>query len=81
MRTTLDLPDTLFAKLKSLAHARRTTLRQLAIQALEALLDQERRRPEFHLKDASFGEGGLVEGVDETNWDAIRELTYEGRGG
>ncbi|HZL19908.1 MAG TPA: DUF2191 domain-containing protein [Polyangia bacterium] len=81
MRTSLDLPDALFAKAKRLAHARGTTLRELAIEGLEAVLDRHRRRAPFALRDASYGEGGLAEGLDETDWDRIRELSYEGRGG
>lgn len=32
----------------------------------------------FQLPDASFGEGGLVERLDETDWERIRDLSYEG---
>ena len=81
MRTSLDLPDALFAKAKRLAHARGTTLRELAIEGLETVLERHRRRAPFRLRDASYGEGGLAEGLDETDWDRIRELSYEGRGG
>ena len=81
MRTSLDLPDALFAKAKRLAQARGTTLRELAIEGLEAVLERHRRRAPFRLQDASFGEGGLTDGLDETDWDRIRDLAYEGRGG
>jgi hypothetical protein len=81
MRTSLDLPDALFAKAKRLAHARGTTLRELAIEGLEAVLDRHRRHAPFVLRDASYGEGGLADGLDETDWDRIRDLAYEGRGG
>jgi hypothetical protein len=81
VRTTIDLPDALFAKAKRLAHARGTTLRELTIEGLEAVIDRHRRAPKFRLRDASHGKGGLVEGLDETEWDRIRDLAYEGRGG
>ena len=81
MRTTIDLPDALFAKAKRLAHERGTTLRELTIEGLEAVVDRHRRGPKFRLRDASYGKGGLVEGLDETEWDRIRDLAYEGRGG
>jgi hypothetical protein len=81
MRTTIDLPDALFAKVKRLAHARGSTLRALTIEGLEGVLDQHRRAPKFRLRDASYGNGGLAEGLDETEWDRIRDLAYEGRGG
>ncbi len=81
MRTTIDLPDALFARAKRLAQTRGTTLRELTIEGLESVLDRHRRRGPFRLRDASFGEGGLVEGLDETEWDRIRDLSYDGRGG
>lgn len=82
VRTTIDIPDALFARAKRLAQARRTTFRDLAIQGLEAVLEQGRRQQKpFRLRDASFGEGGLAEGLDETDWERIRDLAYEGRGG
>jgi hypothetical protein len=81
MRTSIDLPDALFAKAKRLAQALGTTLRELAIEGFEAVLDRHRRRAPFRLHDASYGEGGLADGLDETDWDRIRDLAYEGRGG
>ena len=81
MRTSIDLPDALLAKAKRLARARGTTLRELTIEGLQAVLDQHRQRAPFRLRDASYGEGGLADGLDETDWDRIRDLAYEGRGG
>lgn len=81
MRTSIDLPDALFVKAKRLAHARGTTLRELTIEGLEAVLDRHRQRPAFRLRDASYGRGGLTDGLDETDWDRIRDLSYGGRGG
>jgi hypothetical protein len=87
MRTTIDLPDALFTKVKRLAQARGTTMRELTIEGLEALLDrhQSRRPKPFRLRDGSFGpmgsKTGLVDGLDETDWDRLRDLAYEGRGG
>ena len=83
MRTTIDLPDALFAKVKLLAQARGTTMRDLTIEGLESLVDEyrSRRQKPFRLRDGSFGTGGLLAGLDETDWDRLRDLTYAGRGG
>jgi hypothetical protein len=35
------------------------------------------RAPRFHLRDASFGKDGLVDGLDQSAWDKIRDLSYE----
>ena len=77
MRTSVDLPDALLADAKRLAQARGITLRELTIEGFEAVLDRHRRAPKFHLSDASYGEGGLIEGLDESEWNRIRDLADE----
>ena len=82
MRTTIDIPDALFVRAKRLAEARQTTFRELAIEGLQAVLERGRRKPgPFRLRDAAYGDGGLAAGLSEADWDRIRELAYEGRGG
>ena len=81
MRTSINLPDALFAKVKRLALTRRTTLRELTIEGLEAVIARHQISGPFRLRDASSGSGGLVDGLSETDWDRIRGISYEGRGG
>lgn len=81
MRTTIDLPDALFAKAKRAARARNTTLRTLVIEGLRLVTAREATPARFRLADASFGDGGLVDGLAETDWERIRDLAYEGRNG
>jgi hypothetical protein len=81
MRTTIDLPDGLYARVRRLADATGRTLRDLTIEALEKALREAARKPRFRLRDGSWGHGGLVDGLDESDWDRIRDLSYEGRGG
>jgi hypothetical protein len=81
MRTSFDLPDPLLAKARKVARARGTTLRVLVTEGLQMVVDRHDARPAFRLRDASFGQGGLVDGLDETDWERIRDLAYEGRGG
>ena len=57
------------------------TVRALVIEGLREVLAKQARTPAFRLRDASYGKGGLAEGLDETDWDRIRDLAYEGRGG
>lgn len=81
MRTSIDIPDGLLARAKRLADARGTTLREVVLEGLRAVVDQgNRRAAQFRLRDGAFGEGGLAAGLDETDWDRIRDLAYEGRG-
>ena len=82
MRTSIDVPDALLNKARKVARERGGTLRELVIEGLRAVLERQARAPRFRLRDASFfGKGGLVEGLDETDWERIRDLSYEGRGG
>ena len=81
MRTSIDLPDALFSRLKKLARARGTTLRELTIEGLHHVLERAERPKSFRLRDGSFGEGGLTGGLTETEWQRIRDISYEGRGG
>jgi len=74
MRTTLDLPDALFAKAKRTARERGTTLRTLVIEGLRLVTERDAQRARFRLPDASFGADGLVDGLAETDGERIREL-------
>lgn len=81
MRTSVDIPDNLLARAKRLARERKTTLRALLIEGLrEVLKGRPRGAPRYVLKDRSFGDEGLVDGLDWADTERLRDLTYEGRG-
>ncbi len=80
MRTTLDLPDSLFQKAKQLARRRHVSFRVLVTEALRRLMDDEPKKTRFVLPNRSFRGDGLREGLTEADWDKIRDLSYEGRG-
>jgi hypothetical protein len=61
------------------ARERQTTLRALVEEGLVRVLETGTSEA-FRLRDASFGEGGLAEGLVEGDWERIRDLAYEGRG-
>ena len=77
MGVTVDLPDSLVARAERLAETRGSTLGEIVVEGLEAVLSLDRKPVPFRLRDASFGEGGLVEGLTEGNWRRIRELSYD----
>lgn len=81
MRTTLDLPDPLFKKVKQLARARNVPFRAVVAEALARLLEEQPSRRAYSLPDRSFRGDGLVDGLVDSDWERIRELAYEGRGG
>jgi Bacterial antitoxin of type II TA system, VapB len=64
MRTTIDLSDSLMARVKRLMAKRKTTMRALVEEGLYLLLEEEQSRAAFKLRDASFkGERGFADGA------------------
>ena len=82
MKTTMDIPDSLFRELKSFAAARGLPLKAVLETALRDLLaDCQSQGKPFKLRKHSVGGQGLQEGLSESDWEAIRGQAYESRGG
>jgi len=79
MRTSIDIPDPLLKRAKKLARDRGTTLRQLLLEGLRAVVQGEATVRRHRMKDRSFGEGGLVSGLSWSDSDRIDELVYGDR--
>ena len=78
MKTTIELPDSLFAEAKACAEARGVPLRQIVEEGLRTVIQQSRTsRKRFRLRDCSFGGLGLAENL---TWPEIRKTIYRGRG-
>jgi len=82
MKTTVNIPDTLFRRAKAFCAERAITLTELIQQALsESIEGSKPGKGAFRLADGSFkGELGLQPSIEPSDWTTIRELTYEGRG-
>ena len=80
MKTTVEIPDALFAEAKAVASREGLTLRQLIEDGLrESLRQHSGRKPKFRLKDGSFKGGkGMLR---DYTWQEIMEMCYERRGG
>ena len=82
VKTTIDIADPLLDRAKKLAAERGSTLREVVEDALRDLLSRETpQRRKFKVRDASVGGKGLQPGIKEGDWEIIRGLIYEGRGG
>lgn len=81
MKTTVELSAPLLKEAKAIAAREGTTLRVLLEEGLRESLARRRRGRRFRLRDTSVGGKGLQPGVDLSNWEQIRSLIYEGRGG
>ncbi|MFT5469093.1 MAG: hypothetical protein ACI8UO_004208 [Verrucomicrobiales bacterium] len=55
MRTTVDIPDSLMARVKNRIHKQGTTFRTLVISALENAMEEDSPARDFQMRDASVG--------------------------
>jgi hypothetical protein len=81
MKTTIQIPDSLFEEARKLARRDRTTLKALVEQGLRQVIADRKRRSGFRLRKATFKGQGLNPQLAGASWDQLRELSYEGRGG
>jgi hypothetical protein len=81
MKTTIQIPDSLFEEARMLAHRERTTLKSLVEEGLRKVISERKRKNSFRLRKASFKGGGLQANATGASWEEIREKSYEGRGG
>jgi Arc/MetJ family transcription regulator len=81
MKTTIEISDALLQAAKRMAAERNTTLRTIVETALRRHLEADEARARPRLRRHSFRGRGLQPGLSESDWAAIRERAYEGRGG
>ena len=81
MKTTVESQDDLLRSAKRQARRERTTLRALVEEGLRRVLRGRKESTPFRLRDASVGGEGVQHAIREGDWETIRSLTYEGRGG
>ena len=81
MKTTIEISDALLADAKKTAARENTTLRRLVEQGLRQVIAQRKRRQRFRLRKATFKGKGLSAEAKGGDWNRLRELMYEGRGG
>jgi hypothetical protein len=81
VKTTLDISDPLLREAKKIAARDRTTLRALMEQGLRKIIAERKAERPFRLRKVTFKGQGLVAELRDADWDQIRDLAYEGRGG
>lgn len=77
MKTTVDIPDSLFEEAKACAESRGVPFRQIVEEGLRSVLQEFETPSRFRLRDGSFGGKGLQH---EWSWPEMRESIYKGRG-
>lgn len=81
MKTTVEIPDSLFEEARSLARQEQTTLKAIIQEGLRRIISDRKQSKRFHLRKVTFKGQGLHPDLKEASWDQIREMSYEGRGG
>ena len=81
MKTTIQIPDSLFEEARRVAQRERVTLRSLVEEGLRRVLADHGKHGGFRLRKAAFRGKGLQPGLEGASWDRIRDASYEGRGG
>lgn len=81
MKTTVEIPDALLDEAKKVAAREGTSLRTLIEQGLRQVVSAGRPGRAFRLRKASFKGRGLNAAAKGLDWQQLRELAYEGRGG
>lgn len=76
MRTTIEINEALARQVRALMAERKTTLHALVEEGLRRIVEESRAAEPFRLRDASVGEGGLAEGVDDASWDTFSRFLY-----
>jgi hypothetical protein len=80
MKTTVQIPDSLFEEVRTLAHREQTTIKALIQEGLRRIITERKQRCRFRLRKATFKGKGLQPDLQGASWDQIREKSYEGRG-
>jgi hypothetical protein len=81
VKTTLDISDPLLREARKIATRDRTTLRALVEQGLRKIIAERKVGRPFKLRIVTFKGEGLVPELRDADWEKIRDLAYEGRGG
>jgi len=80
MKTSVEIPDSLFQEVRNLAAQEHTTLRVLMEEGLRRVVSERKRTTRFKLRKASFRGKGLQPGMEGASWQQIRDAAYQGRG-
>jgi hypothetical protein len=79
MKTTVEIPDSLFRQAKEYAARHGITIREVLELGLQSFLgDTAPRGRRFRLKTITTKGEGLV---CDPDWSVVRSLIYEGHGG
>ncbi|MFT4199096.1 MAG: hypothetical protein QM601_14540 [Pseudoxanthomonas sp.] len=79
MKTTIELPDALFAQMQQRAKASNTTMKALITDALRKALAEEPEAKPFKLRDGSVSGNGMTAEFQNMTWEEKLEVMYGDR--
>jgi len=80
MKTTIELPDPLFAQARRYADTHKVTMKSLIEQGLRKVMAEKKAEKPFKLRDGSVNGNGLTPEFQNATWEQFRDAIYEGRG-
>jgi len=81
MKTTIQIPDSLFKEARRVAREERTTMKALIETGLRKVISEHKQHERFKLRKATFKGKGLQPHLADATWEKLRDMSYEGRGG
>jgi hypothetical protein len=79
MKTTVEVPDALFQRVKRLAKRTGRPMRALIEEGLRRVLEQEQPAARYRLPDRSVGDRGASNPLESMDWATLRNEIYGGR--
>jgi hypothetical protein len=80
MKTTIQIPDSLYKEMRKLAQREQRTIKAIVEESLRRTLSERQRGRRFRLRKATFKGNGLQPHLAGASWDQILHVSYEGRG-
>lgn len=69
MKTTIQIPDSLFEEVRKLAQREHTTMKAIVEEGLRRIVSERQRRGRFRLRKATFRGKGLQPHLIARSWD------------
>ncbi len=82
MKTSLELSEHIFSKVRRLAQKRGTSVRALVEEGLRLILESDERKRVIKPKILTFGGDGMTDQfvTRGLSWDTLREEVYQDHG-
>ena len=69
MKTTIEIPDSLYKEMRELAQREQTTMKAIVEESLRRTISERQRSSRFQLRKATFKGNGLHPHLAGTAWD------------